>query len=263
MQYENFGELIKWPQCVIVGKKVTIDQAKEILRRCDLFFYGYGSNQVKYDKKLWKLIKFPEEYSEGEDFQTSIKSLRDWQDKYGMLDLEYLTTDTISTCFIGGLHGWCNPNGDIFFNDNIGKWPTWEEVHEDCATIAKAFPFLDMQVYLFNQEAFCENDAWYDYEKKCVGGFKIKDGEVQLLDPSEFLSPDSEYCKARFSNNHPHVDYLIQMKKEIFGEKADIDMLKNGEGLFIYNEIFFSVPEFMEYFDAFEFETDCLNETKK
>ena len=29
--FSNFGGLIKWPQCVIVGDPITIEQAKEIL----------------------------------------------------------------------------------------------------------------------------------------------------------------------------------------------------------------------------------------
>ena len=264
-KYKNFGELIKWPQCVIVGEKVELDQAREILRRCDLFFTGSGSNHREYDEYIWKAIKRPEWDYDNENYIDYAKRLNEWDKKYGILQLEYLYTNNISSCFIGGVHGWCHPNGEIFFNENVGKWPSWEELHSDCKTIAKAFPFLDMKVYLFNQEAFCEDLAYdgkpfYNYEKKCVGGFKIKNGRVYLMKPSEFLSKDSEYCQERFKDSKEHLNYLIEQKKEIFGDDADIEMLEKDVNGFLHNEIFFSIPEFIAYFDKIEFEINEDND---
>ena len=237
MNTENFGELIKWPQCVIVGEKLTVDQAKEILVKTDAFFYGYGSNNVKYDKKMWEEIG----YDEDADWETH----QEWRNKHGMLDLNYLDNSFISSCYVGGVHGWCNPDGTIFDNQNIGKWPSWEEIYDDCEILAKNFPFLNMKVYLFNQEHDCED--MYDYEKKCVGGFSIENGSVRELEKEEFLDASSPYCKSEGYENR--VKSLEQMKKNIFGQDSFMDKE------FIFGpQTFFSEEEFREYFKEYFYE---------
>jgi len=241
--YKDFGELIKWPQCIIVGNKVTIDQAKDILLKCDSFFRCSGSNNRKLDESIWNKLKFPNLYdydrSKHGDYLSYLKTYDDWVEKYGLLELNYLDTSYISTCFIGGVHGWCHPNGTIYFRDNIGKWPGWDEIHEDCRTIAKAFPYLNMKVYLFNQEADCE--SFYDYAKECVGGFKIMNGRVYLLKKKEFLDPNDSICSISVDRN--------KEKSEIFKNPQN---LNPGLGLCSHVENFFTEEEFFEYFSIFK-----------
>ena len=235
---ENFGELIKWPQCVIVGKKITVEQAKEVLARTDAFFDGWAtSNDRDYDNTIHREIGFDPDGS-WEDHQA-------WRKKHGTLGLQYLENSYVSTCYFRGVHGWCFPDGTIFDNQNIGKWPSWEEIEEDCTAIAGAFPFLDMKVYLFNQEQDCEDI--YDYEKKCVGGFAIEGGKVRPLDESEFLDPSSPYCKSESWKERMHK--LDEVKKSIFGEGAEISKT-NTFG----PEHFFSEDEFREYFKKYFYE---------
>ena len=251
--FKNFGSLVKWPQCVIVGETVTKEQAREILLRTDGFFHGYGSNDTEWDKKIWSEIGLPIwNYYETFDIDKYQKYEHDRQcfsKKHKLLKLEYLGNNYISTCFISGPHGWCHPDGKIHFWDNIGKWPCWDGIYGDCKTLAKAFPFLNIKVYLFNQENNCEE--YYDYQKKCVGGFKIKNGRVYKLKIQEFLDPHAPECYSPYNGDllskikgdESLESYINQQKTNIFGDKANVTEWRESRG-----ERFFTIEEFREYF---------------
>lgn len=244
-RYKNFGGLPKWPQCVIWGEKITIDQAKEILARTDSFFVqGPLSNNHEWDDKMKAFIKFPD----ADDYKGSDDQIdwhRYWEEKaayreaHNLINLSYLDNNYISSCYIDGVNGWCHPNGTIFFNQNVGKYPSWDELENDCKDIAKAFPFLDMKICLFNGETGEDGT-------KAVGGFVIKKGKVTLLKPKDFLTKDDPKCDSDFCNWPKILENLIQEKNEIFGDKANINILTSSG-----RETFFSEEEFKEYFKEY------------
>jgi len=252
--FKRFGKLIKWPQCVIVGEKITIEQAKEILSRTDIFFHGIGSNQREFDKNIWKEIGYP-----APDYSKKIE-IEDWEKeqkfkkKHKIMSLDYLHNSWISSCYIGGVHGWCNPDGTIRFWDNIGKWPEWEDVYSDCKKLAKEFPFLNFKICLYNQEGDCEE--YYDYPKECVGGFKVENGKVRQLKKSEYIDPHAPETRPpfgeealRFKEDNATRSYINNKKAEIFGENADKNINKTSWG-----ELFFNKNEFREYFKDYYYE---------
>ena len=237
--FKEFGGLIKWPQCVVTGKSVTIEQAKEILSKTDSFLGGYynGNNRV-LNKKLYKII--------GWDEDAGWEEHQKWLDEHSFrVNLEFLDNGWISNPYIGGVHGWCHPDGTIFDNQNIGKWPSWEEIYNDCETLATNFPYLDMRVYLFNQEHDCQE--YYKEPKECVGGFEIKEGKVRLLDKTEFLDPKSPLCETESIEERTKT--LAKEKKKIFGDKASTSFVVEGfRSVFGNTENFFTEEEFKEYF---------------
>ena len=237
--YESFGQLIKWPQCVITGKKTSIEQAKEILSKTDsMFVCGYDGNDTKYNNEIYNIIGRPH----NGDWKEEAEFIK----RNGLLELNYLDNSQISSCYVYGTNGWCHPNGTIFFNKNIGKWPSWGEIHEDCKKIARRFPFLDMKVYLFNQEWSTDIDKseYYDCPRKCVGGFSIKNGRCRLLKESEYLSPNDEKVITHLPIFCVNDENKRKEKIEIFGEEADLDILNKT------NEIFFNIDEFKKYFEG-------------
>ena len=239
-KFKKFGHLIKWPQCVIVGKPVTIEQAKDILVRTDMFFKGFGGNAVSYNQDIWKEIGIEYSY-DIKDWVAYYKQKNAFWKKHKIIELEYLDNGYISNCYVGGCHGWCHPNGTIHFRENIGKWPEWNEIYKECKAIAKAFPYLDMQVYLFNQEHDCED--MYDYPKQCVGGFKIKNGKVYLLNKKDFLDAHAKELDLPYTS---YFDYMLKQKRDIFGKNADKEVLSKYRG-----EVFFSKEEFRKYFKKY------------
>lgn len=103
-----------------------------------------------------------------------------WRKSWGALPLYYLTNGWVSTSFVDGPHGWMHPDGEVFFCDNIGKWPQVVSVLEEWQTIAKAFPFLTLGCILMSGES-CEED------KKPLAAIEVKSGEAFLSSPSDDL----------------------------------------------------------------------------
>jgi hypothetical protein len=177
--------LPKWPQMLVAGALVTINQAKEIIRRTDTFFtLGYGGNDHDYDRKVAKLMKMP--YHDigvsPPDWEEYFNQQDAWSAKWGCVQTEYVHNDWLSCAYIYGPHGWCAPNGQIGFVDNVGKWPSCEDVFRDWQVLAKAFPFLDLGVTLCSEELGSDVPV---EDVKAVVSFQVRDGQVEIVDPDE------------------------------------------------------------------------------
>lgn len=175
--------LPKWPQCYVTGKDITIEQSKEIIRRTDGFFREKCSgNDKKYEKRVRRTIGMPVApgiFEPRELWLEYYNKVEGWMEKWGGLDLIYLTNSWVSTCFYQGPHGWCHPDGKIGFIDNIGKWPDIEDVHSDLVKIADAFPFLEMGITLWSCES-CEKGMKED--KGPVVSFSVLGGLATMVE---------------------------------------------------------------------------------
>lgn len=161
----------KWPAMIVVGEKVTKDQAKEILIRTDRhrLDFSYAGNDHNYRKQLEACLpKSPEQ-----DFKESLCK------SYGVLELEYLSNDRIVSSWIGGPHGWCDWNGNIFCNNyNVGKWPNDEELLNEWSIIAEAFPFLNLNAWYMSGETSEENTI-------PVLQIKVQEGKAIIVEDIE------------------------------------------------------------------------------
>lgn len=165
----NVG-LPKWPQMYVTGVPVTEEQAKEIIRRTDTFFTrGYNGNEHDWNRKVSRALKMP-------FFDHTLAwwgKSEEWKKRWGVISTAYVHNSWVSCSFIGGPHGWCHPNGNIGFIDNVGKWPSAESVLRDWMTLAEEFPFLDIGVTLNDGES-CE-------ETCPVIAFSVKNGKVRVV----------------------------------------------------------------------------------
>ncbi len=182
--------LPKWPQMAVSGKSVTVDQAKEIIRRTDRFFTTFSrGNDFDYLVELYDKLSMPFDHHHDEPIAKKLINLgkdvnkhyeiRDkWLDRWEFIDTEYVRNAWISTAFIHGPNGWCWPDGTIQHTYTVGKWPNVQEIENDWNILAKEFPFLDLGVTLMDDE---------DGENgKPVVSMIVKDGSVTLVDP-EFI----------------------------------------------------------------------------
>jgi hypothetical protein len=204
----NMG-LPKWPAMVVVGKDVTLNQAKEILIRTDSFYlsgndrefelelknYMYNINIDKSigvwnveDKAIAKVLGIDPEDKMSWSKTWDYKELK--QKEVGYISLGYLNNSRIISSWVGGPHGWCNWDGKIQCgNYNIGKWPSAEDVYQEWKSIAEAFPFLELKCQLFNGEASEEFED--GSSPKPVVQFNIKNGKVRVYKPKKALvQPD-------------------------------------------------------------------------
>lgn len=180
--------LPKWPALVVSGKKVTEKQAAEILIRTDGYMpdYSYAGNDKYYAAEINEIFGLGATgYSDGvEEYRNQYAQTEELRERMGILPrLGYLANHQIISSWIGGPHGWCNWNGDIFSNNfNIGKWPSVESVAEEWGAIAEAFPFLELRAQLFKGETG-------DEDNEPIIEFVVANGKVEITEPGTQLAP--------------------------------------------------------------------------
>ena len=245
--------LPKWPSLVVVGEKVTMSQASEILIRTDSLgficndkeweadlngiVYGIRASEYGSDRSLHEQLKerhgFPNDDKYYPEFWNVLGS---YTKRYAPLELSYLRNDRIASSWIGGPHGWCSWNGDIgCSNYNIGKWPSVEEVYSDWVKIASEFPFLNLRSQLMNEEAEESKNI------KPLIEFEIKNGKVEIYEPKEILVEPAfgdDDMFERFHDPYRERGCPLSVVREAFEyveEKVKIDnKIKTGK---IWNEI--------------------------
>lgn len=169
--------LPKWPALIVHGKPVTPDQAIEILFRTNDRWWSTNDREFINDLKAI----FADDLDTR--FDSHFLNLKHgvYDEKWGNLNLEYLANSRICSSWIGGTHGWCDWNGQIFSNNyNIGKWPQAEEVLAEWEAIAKAFPYLSLRSQLLNGETCEENPV-------ALVEFVVENGEVEWYQPTETM----------------------------------------------------------------------------
>jgi hypothetical protein len=179
--------LPKWPQMIVRGTPVTVEQAKEIIRRTDRSFTGtLSGNDHATNRVIAKKIGMPAgTFYDPRDRAPNYDwdAVEAFRTAWGAIYTEYVTNDWIACCFIGGPHGWCHPDGTIFYSDNVGKYPGVEDVARDWAAILMEFPILDLTATLMSGES-CEEDA----EPVCT--ITVRDGRVVVGPPqNDFQRP--------------------------------------------------------------------------
>lgn len=192
-QREAFSRgLPKWPQFVLTGKPVTVEQAKEIIFRTDRFItrldpYSSGNNKrwMNWAHKVlgyYPLIEDERNLSNqwiaywaarakakqggldentvpepNQHFDNRVKDII--VNELNFICNKFLWNDWASSCYIGGPHGWCSPDGVICHVDNLGKYPSVEDIYDDLRRLKAAFPYLVMTGTIFDGEACEENTS--------------------------------------------------------------------------------------------------------
>lgn len=162
-------DLPKWPQMLVTGIPVTPDQAKEIIRRTDSFFDYPSGNDHKFVEWAKAMLRMP-----AERWWPTFDA---WREKWGYTPTSYVKNSWISCSYIMGPHGWCHPDGQIGYIDNIGKWPSVKDVLDDWIDLAQVFPFLNIGVTLFDRE-------WSEGNRQPVVSIRVLGSTVTLVDPA-------------------------------------------------------------------------------
>lgn len=195
--------------------------AKEIIRRTDSFF----TNDYVGDNKAWsgwvrETVGMPcvrgEQGEMLDAFIVATKEWEDWCEDWGALKTNYVSNDWISSSYLFGPHGWCHPDGNIGFSDNIGKYPSAEEILDDWQRLADAFPELDLVAVLMSGES-CEEDV------DPLVGIRVCEGKAWLVEPEQareqlavFSSEQAGNLKgeARAQSSAKRMDELIKLMKQ-------------------------------------------------
>lgn len=164
-------DLPKWPQMRVVGLPLSPSTALEIIRRTDTFFHaGWGGMNIEWNEWVAKTLSMPVRYLLPlEEWQTYHTALSEWRNKWKLIDTEYVSNSWVS-CSTGP-RGWCSPNGEIYYADNIGTWPSYGEIIHDWERIAVEFPSIVADVVIMNGDSL-QPDAIP------VFGINIRNGSV-------------------------------------------------------------------------------------
>lgn len=164
---------------VVTGQPIPVEEAKEIIRRTDSFF-GWlgGGNNRQYDDWVCDMLCV--------DLKHLWDAKEDWHEKHARqefffrrwrrIQTQYVHNSWLSSAFIGGPHGWCHPDGQIGYVDNVGKWPSIDDILKDWRKLARTFPFLDIGVTLYDREE-CEDG------RHAVVSIAVSNGRAKLVDP--------------------------------------------------------------------------------
>lgn len=217
--------LPKWPAMVVKGRNVTPLQAAEIIIKTDSHLpdFKYAGNDDNLAKQMNALFGIPWQEHGDKNFDHNLfwETKQKLTNKLGHLEIGYLTNDRIISSYVGGPHGWCNWQGNIFTNSyNIGKWPDVTEVAEDWGQIAEAFPYLDLQCQLFSEEQCSEEPT------VSLVTFIVNKGQVTVMPTKEqgYDTPVDDFQSNMISLLTPgrevgiYPDDLEKKLKEVYGE---------------------------------------------
>lgn len=182
--------LPKWPAMWVRGTQVSVERAKEIIRRTDSSFVRgvvYGNDKAHVDwvsKKLGMPRSKIDDPNSGLTTQAFFNAVEDWRFAWGALELEYIGNDWVSSMYVYGPNGWCRPDGTISHFKNVGKWPSVEDLVRDWIRVAEVFPFLDLLVTFFDRE-YCEENFVSVFTLRVFeGGVTARVGSPEDGDPT-------------------------------------------------------------------------------
>lgn len=196
---------VRGPYYRMRGRPVTREQAFEIIRRNDNFFY-------KIDK-IWK----SEEFFHSINFVNQLINSR--HSPYG--------------------YGWIHVDGTVGCNGIIGKYPTLDEILHEWTVLLSQFPELDLIIALTNlnegpdlieYETGCDisgifwhedyDDMFYRYVE-C--GIYVHDKKIQILDSKHTIKKYKEYASLYETNRRKYEPDYYE-KNSI--QQVDMEYLK-------------------------------------
>ena len=144
----------KWAGCLMTGRQLTKEQTFDIISKCDPMLQanisnlGHGNNYAFIQNaRDFTLLN-----------QLSDDLVHDYNQhhlvKLGLQNIAYapFRINLLSSSWIGGADSWLLKDGTIFYHANISSWSSTNDVVEYWTTMATAFPFLDLNMTIFNSE---------------------------------------------------------------------------------------------------------------
>lgn len=196
----NQIKLPKWPALVVKGKKISREQAAEVIIRTDGLDittndreYELFLSELIYGTKSIDIISFYMKNYNLDFHGACVETSKHKKTNFGILDIYYLKNQRIVSTLFTGPHGWCDWAGQIQTNTyNIGKYPEPQGILDEWKTIAETFPFLDLKCQLMSGEV-SENLVYPVIE------YRVKNGGVKAFKPNGLLEtprfPDELFHK--------------------------------------------------------------------
>lgn len=202
--------LPKWPMMATLGRRVTEEQAAEIIVRCSSLHMTCNDREWLYDvQQVFGIDDRPAFDA------TRWRAIQAIEEQLGTLPLSYLElSDRIMSSYVGGPHGWLHWDGRIGeCGHNIGKWPRVDEVHREWQAIATAFPFLELRCQLFSGEG-CEDDI------KPLVEYVVANGIARVIKPRSTMTV--------YPRDFSHDIIMMRLNAHMRERGCTLDQLKAG-----------------------------------
>ena len=184
----------RYPIMTVTGIAVSRDLAREIIRRIDVTFQGSGPPT---DDEYWKdefhrRLKMPRcpdyvgdmrgKLAIQEDIFRVQERFEEWRRDWGVIPLDAIYTDWISSPGGEGPSGWVHPGGRIGFQDHVSeKNPTPEGLLAEWRLVAAAFPALSLSV------SFGTSGAAHAVDPIPLMQLRVRDGGVTVVPRDQAL----------------------------------------------------------------------------
>ncbi len=217
---EEYASNARRPYYRLRGKKITEDQAFEIIRRTDRL-------------SPWSL-EIP-----CDDLIEPINIRNNWTRN------NYYPSPS----------GWVHPDGIIGINDITGKYPELEELIDDLLILIHYFPYLDFVMaitswdeippYLWKKLSELRNHTYDDYPDffdNIMIGFWVHNGTIEVMSPERTAIVYSEYDKKYGEKNQKIYcpEYYMDFQPDVISD----DFVKRCYNAYGVDEI----PETSEWF---------------
>ncbi len=184
---------------IVIGTPLAPERAAEIIARTDSGFgplrYSRIDDRVR---SIRAAVGLPPHVAtppgtRAVDDPVADAALTTWRRTWGSIDPAWLGNNQL-LAGAAGVAGWCHPDGQIAYADEIEDYPMATEIHDDCWALAQAFPDLAMAVIAWGghgriMDAFLGHTPrapWPAALRDSVHpprvGFRIGDGNVQVFD---------------------------------------------------------------------------------
>ena len=230
------------------GKRVSKEEAAEIIRRTDAFYEKlYNGNNHKFNRTLYRLSGVPANYEAldkdhsccdmdyryilGDSFHDKFNVYDKWKtEEWGCLGLKHFLNHWISCAYIGGPYGWISPEGEIgglLYGEKYGI--ETEELEEDLKKVATEWPSLEFTVYLVDYPGG-DDPFWVFAEWKVKDGVVTKTKEDYEIDNITYGMIDDEiYQKHLQEAENPECWWSLDELKKLWpgklisGGKLEVD----------------------------------------
>lgn len=153
-EIENYDSIARRPYFRLRGKKVTEQQAFEIIRKTDRFFQLETKSIQAID-----ILHFPNWWFNKNHFPTH--------------------------------YGWCHPNGIIGINGITDKYPSLDELLDDMMNIKVSFPYLDFVVAITNWNEVPQDEQ--DWKSGIELGIWLHENTIEFMAPQRTRQIYSKY----------------------------------------------------------------------
>jgi len=176
--------LPKWPAMTVQGESITREQAAEVLVRTNS--WQHFSNDREWERTVADVLGVP--YHKDNYPNIPWEAIQKVENDLGVLPLSYLYNSRVMSSWIGGPHGWLTWDGRVWSNNyNVGKWPSVQEVRDEWAMIAEAFPFLRLRCQLWAGET-----TQKELNGKPLVEFTVANGKVRVrMGQEQIYRPDT------------------------------------------------------------------------